>query len=196
MVDYRINLAKTFTSSAEERIRFYNRMLLYLLLCACMLVGSVYYAVVASMDYLAGKREQSRLISNTMAASGLARSDFDNPDSTMAALKASAEKLAALQKALAPRTKLQPIIENLFSDLPKNVELQSLSADSGKVSFGIIVPMTSGVSSDPVRKLTEAWESNKELSQKVASIRPMNGERRTSGSGSVFFVQFECRLKK
>ena len=42
MVDYRINLAKTLTSTPEQRRKFYNGMIIYLSVCAAGLVYVAY----------------------------------------------------------------------------------------------------------------------------------------------------------
>ena len=53
MVDYRINLAKSVTSTPEQRRKFYNGMILYLSVCAA---GLVYVAYTASFNIKEGYR--------------------------------------------------------------------------------------------------------------------------------------------
>ena len=196
MIDYRINLAKTFVSSAEDRTRFHRSMLLYLAFCTVLVMGAVYYTTRAVIDYLAEKAEQTELIATTTATTGLMPSDLDNPEATAAALEVVTGKMASLRQALKPREKLEPILKNLFSDLPRNVELQHLSANRDKIEFGIIIPATVEDASGPSGKLADTWEKNSLLKTRLASIRPVNGERRTSKYGSVFYVQYECILNK
>ena len=88
------------------------------------------------------------------------------------------------------------MIHNLFLDLPENVALLNLAGNKTKLEFGLVMPAPSEKAGDPVKDLREAWEGNEELMRRVISIRPTTGERRTIGEESMFFVQFECVLKK
>jgi hypothetical protein len=195
-VDYQINLAKSLTSSNEERNRFYNGMLIYLVGCAAALVLAAYFTSINLSRYIKNRHEQRNLIRTALAVSGLEASTFKSPDRAYKELQKYSDELASLRQALGLRTQLLPIIHNLFKALPTEVELKNLTANKSKVIFGINVPAASESVGDPVRKLKTAWENNEQLMKHVASIRPIKGQRRTMGSESVFHVQFECILKK
>jgi hypothetical protein len=192
--DFRINLAKDFTSSAEERSRFYHMMLIYLACCAVLLVLVAYLTSLNLTEYVQNKSEQRRLVAST-AASGVDKAAFRDPQQTYTELNADSTQIGTLKKMLGQRVQLLPVVHNLFLDLPPDVALQSLSADKSKLSFGLVTPPVSDEAGDPVKKLRAAWESNEELMKRVVSIRPVNGERRMLGSRAVFYVQFECILK-
>ncbi|MDF7799995.1 hypothetical protein P4C99_11015 [Pontiellaceae bacterium B1224] len=194
-VDFKINLAKDLTSSTEERTRFYNGMLIYLLACAVLLVFVAYTASSNLRSYMKNKAEQQQLRTTAFAVAELDPAAFKNPGQTYNALDTYSRKIASLKQLLGQRVQLLPVVHNLFLDLPSGVALQSLSANTSTVSFGLVMPPPSQ-DADPVRDLREAWEKNEELMKRVVSIRPVTGERRTMGEASVFFVQFECVLKK
>ncbi len=195
-VDYQINLAKSLTSSNEARNRFNSGMLLYLLVCTVGLVVASYSTSINLSRYMKNRQEQRQLMATTLAVSGLNASTFKNPDQVYKELQTYSEELSTLQAALGSRTLLLPVIHNLFMDLSSDIELKTLSANKSKITFGINVPAASKGVSDPVRALKTAWEGNADLMRYVTSIRPVKGERRTTGAESVFYVQFECVLKK
>lgn len=193
--DFRINLAKELTSSAEERARFHNGMVIYLLSCAVLLVFVTYTASSNLRSYLKNKAEQHQLRTTAFVVTGLDQDAFRSPVQIYNALDSYSRKIASLKQLLGQRVQLLPVVHNLFQDLPEGVALQSLSANKSAVSFGLVMPPPSE-DADPGRNLQEAWEKNEELMKRVASIRPVTGERRTLGETAVFFVQFECVLKK
>lgn len=193
--DFRINLAKDMTSTEEERTRFYNRMLLYLVSCSTLLVLAAYLTSMNVSVYLANKSEQHRLMADA-AVVGVGKEAFKNPKETYAGLDTYALRVASLKRILGRQVKLLPVVSNLFLELPENVALQSLSADTKKISFGLVMPHSSDDAGDPVKELGDFWEANEELMKRVATIRPLTGERRTVGKESMFHLQFECILKK
>ena len=194
--DYRINLAKGMTSSPEERARFYNGMLIYLVVCFAGLVAVGYFGSVNVRHTIKNHQKQALLVQTVCAVSGVSEDDFKNPDELFRQLEDQALDIAQLKRVLGQRVRLLPVIHNLFTDLPLGVSLQSLSANKQKLAFGLVMPLSSDDAGDPVALLSAAWESNEELMKRVATIRPLKGERRTMGAGSVFFVQFECVLEK
>lgn len=196
MVDYRINLAKTFVSSAEKRTRFYDGMIVYLMLCVAVMVGVAYLSTINLQGFAENKRARARLLASASASSGFDEAALKNPSKAYSELKAYSSEIAALRAVLEQRVRLLPVIEGLFADLPEGATLQSLSASPGKMAFGMILPPASEERGDPVRKLKEVWEGNEELMKRVSSIRPLTGERRTMESKSVYYVKFECVLKK
>ena len=194
--DYRINLAKSLTSTIEQRTRFYKGMILYLVLCLVGL-GYVAYASADNIQrYIVNKQKEHLLVASASAVSGFGAATFRNPDTVYNELQAYSGQIDVLKQVLSMRVQLLPIIHNLFVELPQGASLQSLSATKDKMAFGVLVPPTSGASGDPVRQLTAAWEKNGELMRRVAAIRPVIGERRMIGAESFFYVQFECILKK
>ncbi len=194
--DYKINLAKDLTSSIEGRVKFYNGMLIYLAICAALLVCVAYLASVNIKTFLDNSREQRQLLATSMAVAGLEADTFKNPSGTYAELESYSRRIASLKRSLGQRVQLLPVIHNLFLDLPENVALLNLAGNKTKLEFGLVMPAPSEQAGDPVKDLREAWESNEELMRRVISIRPTTGERRTIGEESMFFVQFECVLKK
>lgn len=194
--DFRINLAKDMTSTEEDRVRFYNGMLIYLVICAAAMVFTAYLSSVNIVRYVQNNRECSHLLSTVCSVSGLEASSFKDPGETYAALEDYSRRIESLRQALGRRVQLLPVVHNLFVDLPDGMVLQSLSANKSKLAFGLSMPPPSEQSGDPVRDLRSAWEKNDELMKRVASIRPVTGERRTIGTQSIFYVQFECILKK
>jgi hypothetical protein len=195
-VDYRINLAKDLTSSVEDRTKFYNRMLMYLVSCAVLLVSVAYLASMNFSIYLANKAEARQLLTTAAAVSDLDQAAFKNPDTIYKELEVHSREIASLRQILGRRVQLLPVVHNLFLDLPADVSLQTLSANKTKVSFGLVMPLPTQDSGDLVRELKESWEKNAELMRRVNTIRPLTGERRTIGDKSLFFVQFECVLNK
>lgn len=194
--DFQINLAKDLTSSIEERTAFYNRMLIYLVLCAAGLVLVAYFASVNFMTYMNNKAAQRQLERTTIAVSAVEKSAFDDPETALLELQVYSRKIKNLKQLLGNRVQILPVIHNLFLDLPEDVALQSLNANRSKIEFGMVMPPPSEENGDLVSEMTGIWENNEELMQRIVSLRPMTGERRTMGSKSVFFVQFECTLKK
>ncbi|MEA2068886.1 MAG: hypothetical protein U9P12_06785 [Verrucomicrobiota bacterium] len=197
MADFRINLAKTVVNSPEERQKFYNGMLIYLVLCAAAMV---YVAYLSSINLTKAYRanKQSRLLAKTVSASsGYGKAFYKNPDKVYGELDIYASDLEVLRSALSRRSHFLPVMSQLFSDFPEDVALQGLtaSASSKKISFGLVVPLSDQEKGDPVRQLQTLWSGNDELMQRVLSIRPITGERRMMGGQPAFFVQFECVLK-
>jgi hypothetical protein len=194
--DYRINLAKDLTSSVEERTKFYNRMLVYLVACAVLLVLVSYLASMNFSTFLKNRTEAHQLLVTAAVVSDLNPSAFKNPDTIYKELDVHSREIASLRRVLESRVQLLPVIHNLFLDLPPGVALQTLSGNRNKLSFGLVMPPLSQTAGDPVRDLKEAWEKNEELMMRVSTIRPLTGERRTVGDESMFYVQFECLLNK
>ncbi|MDF7824476.1 hypothetical protein P4B35_10670 [Pontiellaceae bacterium B12227] len=195
-VDYRINLAKGMTSAPEQRARFYNGMLIYLLICFAGLAAVGFFGSVNIRQTIKNHQQQAMLQQTVCSVSGVTEDAFLNPDETFRQLEDRAYDIAQLKRALGQRVHLLPVIHNLFTDLPSGVSLQSLSANKEQLAFGLVMPLSSDDAGDPVALLSAAWEKNEELMNRVVSIRPLNGERRNTESGPVFFVQFECILKK
>ena len=197
MTDYRINLAKTIVSSPEERQKFYNGMLIYLVLCAAAMVYTAYFSASNLQKAHRTNQQNQALVQSVSTASGFSKTFYKNPEEAYEQLNTYATDLEVLRTALAQRSHFLPVMTQLFSDFPDNVALQGLTASAvnKKISFGLVLPLSDQTKADPVRQLQTKWNGNKELMQRVQSIRPITGERRMVGDQPVFFVQFECTLK-
>ncbi|MBN2161376.1 MAG: hypothetical protein JXR25_00315 [Pontiellaceae bacterium] len=195
MTDYTINLARSLTASPEERRRFYRGMMVYLSVCGLGLTIAAYFLAVNLSVWWNARQDRERMLSTAVAVSGLSRMDFDQPEDQYLMLKKPSSQVESLEQLLKKRVQLVPVVYNLFAEMPEGVVLQSLVANKEKMAFGLVLPQsTASESGDPVRSLSTVWEKNDELMRRVKTIRPVTGERRTSGSNSVFFVQFECTL--
>lgn len=194
--DYTINLAKDLTSTPAQRVRFHRGMLAYLVLCAAALVCTAYASAVNIRRYLGHRSASIELLQTARAVSGLEPADFQQPAAMRTQAEEHAIELKQLKGILARRVQLLPVLHGLFNKLPEGVVLQSLSANGEKMVFGLLMPPVSEQAGDTVRKLTGTWEADAALMARLESLRPMTGERRTQGSESVYYVQFECVLRK
>ena len=196
MRDFNINLAKGVASSPAARARFYWGMIGYLCVCALGLGLAAYFLEVNLREYINARKVKNQIVNSVLAVSDLNRRDFDRPDTQYQKLSEPSAKLKELKMLLEQRVQLMPVVHNLFAELPAGVVLQSLSANQEKMLFGLVLPDSSVLDADdPVRSLSGKWEANDELMERVKSIRPVTAERRSTGSSSVFYVQFECVLK-
>jgi hypothetical protein len=197
MTDYRINLAKSVTSTPEERKKFYNGMLIYQVVCAGLMVYVAYLSSFSIIDGLRASRHKRNLVKSVTSVSEFSKSFYKNPEQAYAELTLYSEDLTTLRSALAGRSYFQPVISQLFAEFPEGVALKSLTASvaNKKVSFGLVVPLSDDEGGDPVRKLQAAWTANEELMKRIVNIRPTTGERRVMAGKPVFFVKFECLLK-
>ena len=197
MTDFRINLAKTMVSSSEERQKFYNGMLIYLVVCAAAMVYVAYLTSVNISEAYRANKENRMLVKTVSASSAFSKEFYKNPKKAYQNLDVYAADLEILRAALSQRSHFLPVMSQLFSDFPADVALQGLlaSASSKKLSFGLVLPLSDREKGDPVRKLQASWNGNEALMQKVYSIRAITGERRMFGDTPAFFVQFECILK-
>ena len=80
MVDFNINLAKSMTSSPEDRVRFYNRMLIYLVTCAALLVGTAFLSSKSMVSAIKANKERKRLVESMTQVSDYGKSFFRNPE--------------------------------------------------------------------------------------------------------------------
>ena len=195
MVDYRINLAKTLASTPEQRQKFYNGMLIYLVTCSAIMVLTAYLSSVNMKRFVDVRAERNQILATATSVSGLQDTDFKRPDKAYNDLKEASVQIASLKQALGQRVQLLPVLHNLFRNLPDGVALQSLSADGDKMMFDLSMPSSENAG-DPVRKLTQMWGKNEVLKESVFEIRPVKGERRTLGGESKFYYKFECQLKR
>lgn len=197
MTDYRINLAKTVVSTPEERQKFYNRMLIYLVICAGAMVYVAYLSASNMLKAHRANKQSTALIKGATTTSGFSKTFFKNPDAAYQELEVYAVDLEILRDVFSKRSHFLPVISELFQDFPDGVTLQGLTASavSKKLAFGLVLPLSNQEKVDPVRQLQATWNGNDDLMNRVESIRPITGERRMVGDEPVFFVQFECLLK-
>lgn len=195
-VDYQINLSKDLTSSPEERSRYYSGMLIYLLVCAVLLVLSGYFMSVNLKRYMTNKQELKRSMASAESVSGLSGYIFNHPDQDFEELQSVSGELASLRSVLGVRTRLLPIIHNLFQNMPSNTELENLAANREKVAFRVNVTAASKDKEPSVSELTTAWENNEELMRYVSGFRALKAQRSRVGSRSIYNIHYECTLKK
>jgi recombinational DNA repair ATPase RecF len=191
MVDYRINLAKTVTSTPEQRRKFYNGMILYLSLCAAGLVYVAYLASSNVMEAYNASRQRRSMVKAVSSVSGFSKTFYRNPDKAYDELQLYAADLALLKTAFAQRTHFLPVLNQLFANFPEEVAVENLeaSAANNSIAFGLV---GSGKS---VKAQQLAWKQNAELNGLVRSIKQIKGEQRMVGGQPVYFVKFKCMLK-
>lgn len=191
MTNFNINLAKDMASTEEERVRFYNGMLIYLVACAVLLVFVTSLSSVNLKNYLNNKRERNQLILMASTVSGLDSSVFTSPDKIYDELEANSLKILSLKQALDRRVHLLPLVHNLFDNLPRGVTLQMLVADRGRVVFGLNVS-----SASQAADLTRAWERNNEVMSRITDYKQVKSESLKTGLQTGLYVQFEFTLKE
>ena len=192
MVDYRINLARTVTSTPEQRRKFYNGMIIYLAVCAAGLVYVAYSASLNVMEAYRENRDRRFLVKTIADVSEFSQGFFRNPQAAYNELQQYSADMALLKASLAERAHFLPVMTQLFSTFPKDVAIESLEASSVQHSivFGLVG------SSKSVKDLQAVWKQNAELNELVDSIKQVTGEVRVVAGEPVYFVKFECILKK
>lgn len=190
MVDYRINLAKTITSTPEQRRKLYNGMIIYLSLCAAGLVYTAYLASANVMEAYSAGRQRRTMIKAVSSASGFGDTFYKNPQKALSELELYADDLTMLKTAFAQRTHFLPVLNQLFADFPENVAVENLEASAKRktIAFGLV---GSGKS---IRTRQEAWKKNEKLN-KLVRIKQIKSEQRMVGGQSVYSVKFEGELK-
>lgn len=197
MADFNINLAKSMVSSPEERQGFYNRILIYLVLCAAAMVYVAYLGSIYLLDAVQANRERQMLVGVDTAVSEYGKAFYKNPDKTYQELDAYANDLETLRGLLMKRAHFLPVLNQLFLDFPDNVALQHLTAKaSGKtIEFGLVAPLFDEHGENPVSKLQAQWKDNAALLSRTTGVRQVTSERRLVGETATVFVEFECVLK-
>ena len=191
MIDFHINLAKTITSTPEQRRKFYNGMILYLSLCAAGMVYVGYLASANIMEAYSANRQRRSRVKTVSSVSDFSKAFYKNPDKAYTELQAYTTDLAQLKSAFSERTHFLPVLNQLFNDFPEDVAVESLEASAAKnsITFGLV---GSGKS---VKAQQVAWRKNAKLNGLTRSIKQVKGEQRTVGGQAVYFVKFECILK-
>jgi len=191
MVDYRINLAKTVTSTPAQRRRFYNGMLLYLVICAAGMVYVAYATTLNITEAYRNARIRSKMINTVSISSDFGKAFYKNPDKAYEELELYAADLELLKEAFSQQTHFLPVVNQLFAGLPDDVAVESLevSAQRKTISFGLVG------SSKSVKAQQMAWKQNEALGTRVRGTKQVKGELRMIDGIPVYFVKFECSLK-
>ena len=165
MVDYRINLAKSVVSTPEQRRKFYNGMMIYLVFCAAGLVYVAYLASANVMEAYSASRQRRQMVKAVSTASGFSKSFYKNPDEAYDELQLYAEDLALLKTAFAQRTHFLPVLSQLFANFPEDVGVENLevSADQKRVVFELVGPGKS------IKAQRAVWKQNAELNGLVVN---------------------------
>ena len=197
MADFNINLAKTMVGSPEQRQQFYNRMLIYLVLCAAAMVYVAYLASLNLVTAVRSNRERRILVMTTSSVAEQGKTFYKNPEQTYQELDAYATDLETLRDLLLKRTHFLPVLNQLFVEFPDNIALQHLTAtaSSKKIEFGLVAPLFDEKGGSPVSKLQAQWKGNKELPNRTTGVRQVTSERRVVGDMAAVFVKFECILR-
>jgi len=192
MVNYQINLAKSVTSTLEERTKVYHGMITYLFACAVGLVYVTFLAASNMMDAYNSGRTRKEMIESYSAASSFSETFCKNPEKAYNDLKLYAADLALLQTAFSQRTHFLPVLTQLFFQFPNDVAVRNLEAyaDQKNITFELIGPVES------VKEQQARWSQNKKLNQLVLNIKQVKSGQYEVNGLSVPFVKFECILKK
>ena len=195
MADFNINLAKTMVSPPEARLKFYNRMLLYLVACAAAMVYVAYLASLNIVKAVQARQERVVLVRTGSASSEYGEAFYKNPEKAYRQLSGYTKDLETLSGVLARRAQFLPVLNQLFADFPEEVALQNLTGTGKTIEFGLVAPLFGQQGENPVSQLQNRWKLNEELMQKVVGIRQVTSERRMVGDIAMVFVKFECILK-
>ena len=197
MADFNINLAKTMVSTPEQRQRFYNRILIYLVICATAMVYVAYLASLNLVKVVQSNRERQARIMTTSSVTGYGKTFYKNPDKTYQELDDYAKDLETLREILSLRVHFLPVLNQLFADFPDDIALQSLTANSSTktIGFALVAPYRDQRDENPVSTLKAQWKSSGEILNRTKGVRQVTSERRVVGDMAAVFVKFECVLR-
>jgi len=197
MVDFNINLAKSMVSSQEERMRFYNRMLIYLVVCAALMVGTAYLSSKHVISAAKANKESRLLIVSMSTASDFGKTFFKNPEQAYKEFGNYAEDLVTLRSVFEQRSQFLPALSQLFGNFPANVSLQSLTASAAEnaIEFELVAPVIDEKGNDVLRALQAEWRDNPELMAVAKPVAAMSSEREMVGDVLVASVKYKCILK-
>ena len=197
MVDFNINLAKSMTSTPEERVRFYNRMLIYLVTCAGLMVGTAYLSSKHILDATKDNKERNRLISSMTSMSDFGQSFFRSPEKAYQEFANYDADLDTLRSVFEQRSRFLPVMGQLFSNFPDNISLQSLSASAtdNSIEFELIAPVIDEDGNDVLRMLQTQWKDNSALWVAAKTVTQVNSEREMMGDIMVVSATYRCILK-
>jgi hypothetical protein len=190
MVDYRINLAKTITSTPEQRRKFYNGMIIYLAFCAAGLVYTAYLASDNVMSAYSAEKQRRTMVKAVSSASGFGERFYRNPQKAYSELELYAKDLTLLKTAFAQRTHFLPVLNQIFTDFPKEITVENLEASAKQktITFGLAGP------GKLIRNRQEAWKKNAKLNTLVR-IKQVKSEQQMVDGQPVYSVIFEGELK-
>lgn len=197
MADFNINLAKSMVSTPEQRQRFYNRMLIYLVICAAAMVYVAFLASFNMVKVVQSNRERQARIATTSSMAESGKTFYRNPEKTYQQLDDYAKDLETLRGLLSRRVHFLPVLNQLFVDFPEDIALQSLTANatSKTVGFALVAPYRDQKGKSPVSNLQTQWKGSGELLNRTTGVRQVTSERRLVGDTAAVFVKFECVLR-
>lgn len=197
MVDFNINLVKSMVSTPEERARFYNRMLIYLIICAALMVGTAYLFSKHVLNASTASKDRKALVAEMSAMSDFGKSFFDNPEQAYKKLGYYADDLKTLRSVLEERSQFLPVISQLFADIPDTVSLQSLTATAAdnSIEFILVAPVIDDEGNDILRMMQTRWRDNAALWTLAKTVTAVSSEREMVGDALVASVTYKCILK-
>ncbi len=197
MVDFNVNLVKSMTSSPEQRARFYNRMLIYLSVCAIALVGTAFLSSRSIVIALQANKERKALMESVSTISAYGKGFYASPKESYEEFSNYASDLETLRSALEQRSRFLPVMSLLFSGFPKNVALQSLeaSAADGSIEFVLSAPVLDEQGNDVFGTLQKTWRGNQELRSRARGVTQLTSEREMVGNTMMANVKYRCIVK-
>jgi hypothetical protein len=197
MVDFNINLVKTMVSTPEERAGFYNKMLIYLVSCAALMVGTAYLSSKHLFNAAKANKGRNQLVYTMSSMSDFGKSFFKDPEQAYVEFGYYADDLETLRSALEQRSQFLPVISQLFADFPDNVTLQSLAATAAdnSIEFILVAPVIDEDGNDILRMLQTKWRDNENLWLMAETVTAVSSEREMMGDTLVASVTYKCILK-
>lgn len=197
MVDFNINLVKSMVSTPEERASFYNRMLIYLVTCAALMVGTAYLSSKHILSAARANKERNMLVATMSSMSDFGKSFFKDPEHAYVEFGNYAEDLETLRSVLEQRSQFLPVMSQLFADFPENVVLHSLTATAAdnSIEFMLVAPVIDEDGNDILRMLQTRWRDNAKLWTVAKTVTAMSSEREMVGDTLMATVTYKCILK-
>lgn len=197
MVDFNVNLVKSMTSTQEERRRFYNRMLIYLVTCAALMVGVAYLGSKNIVTAVKAGNERAALIGAVTSVSDYGKEFYANPEKALEEFGNYASDLEVLRSVLEQRSQFLPVLSQLFSDFPENVALQSLNAKAAdnSIEFVLVAPVIDEDGKDVLRALQAKWRDDDDLNSLAHAVTQMTSEREMAGDTLMAYVKYKCIVK-
>lgn len=197
MVDFNINLAKSMTSTPAERARFYNRMLIYLVTCAAMLVGVAFLASRNIVQTVSAHKERVRLVDDMASASEYGKEFFKNPAQAYVEFNNYATDLETLRTALEQRSQFLPVLSQLFGDFPSNILLQSLEAKASdkSIEFKLVAPLIDENGNNVLGDLQKKWQDNEQLRARANAVTQITKEQEMVDQILMAYAKYKCILK-
>ena len=195
MVDFNINLVKSMVSTPEQRAGFYNKMLVYLVSCAALMVGTAYLSSTHILSAAKAIKARNRLVLTMSATSDFSKSFFKDPEEAYQEFRYYAEDLEILHSVFKERSRFLPVMSQLFADFPDKVALQELNAKERYIEFEVVAPVIDDDGNDVLRMLQTKWRENEILGTMTKAVTAMTSERQMVGDTLVASVTYKCILK-